>query len=170
MPLDQKRSKPDANRDPITKEPGAHPIGTAAGSSGGALAGAAVGAAVGGPVGALVGGTIGAVGGGLAGKGAAEKTNPTVEDTYWRDNYSTRPYVKTGNKYDDYQPAYRYGWESRERHTGRRFDEVENDLERGWQSAKGNSRLAWTEAREATRDAWHRLENRMPGDADNDGR
>jgi hypothetical protein len=100
----------------------------------------------------------------------AEKTNPTIEDAYWRETYKTRPYVKTDYNYDVYQPAYRYGWESRTRYEGRRFDEVENDLERGWDKAKGTSRLAWNEARDATRDAWHRIEERLPGDADRDGR
>ena len=61
----------DANRDPITNEPGAHPVGTGVGAAlGGAAAGAAAGA-FGGPVGAVVGGVAGAVAGGLAGKAAA---------------------------------------------------------------------------------------------------
>jgi hypothetical protein len=164
------RGEPDANRDPLTKEPGSHPIGTAAGSSGGAAAGAVLGAAVGGPAGALVGGAIGAVAGGAAGHKAGEKVNPTVEDAYWRENYTSRPYVDRSTDYTEYQPAYKYGWESRTRFADRKFDEVESDLERGWESAKGRSRLGWIEAREATRDAWHRVEERLPGDADRDGR
>ena len=39
----------DSNLDPITGEPGAHPVGTGVGATGGALTGAAIGA-VGGPV------------------------------------------------------------------------------------------------------------------------
>jgi hypothetical protein len=165
-----KKGEPDANRDPITKEPGAHPLGTAAGSSGGAAAGAVIGAAVGGPVGALIGGAAGAIAGGAAGHTAGEKVNPTVEDSYWRENYTTRPYVQRGTDYTEYQPAYRYGWESRSRFADRKFDEVETDLERGWESAKGRSALTWDRAKEATRDAWHRVEERIPGDADRDGR
>src|SRR6187397_403270 len=92
----------DANRDPITGTPGAHPVGTGVGAAGGAAAGAAIGA-VGGPVGAAVGLVAGAVAGGLAGKGVAEKIDPTVEDAYWRENYSKRPYVETGATYDAYQ-------------------------------------------------------------------
>ena len=147
----------DANRDPITGEPGAHPIGTGAGAAGGAAAGATVGA-IGGPVGAVVGGAIGAVAGGLAGKGAAEKVNPTVEDNYWRDNYSSRPYARADQSYDYYQPAYRYGWESRGQYAGRRYEDVETDLERGWDKAKGTSKLAWNDAKLAVRDAWHRVD------------
>src|SRR5215213_10205152 len=103
---------PDVNPDPITGEPGAHPVGVAGGGAGGAVAGAAIGTAVGGPVGTVVGGAIGAVAGGLAGKGAAESVNPTVEEGYWRENYKKRPYYQSDRDYDHYAPAYRYGWES----------------------------------------------------------
>ncbi len=43
------------NPDPITNEPGAHPIGTGVGAVAGGAAGAAAGAAIGGPVGAGIG-------------------------------------------------------------------------------------------------------------------
>ena len=44
----------DLNRDPITDEPGSHPVGTGVGATGGAVAGAAAGA-IGGPIGMAVG-------------------------------------------------------------------------------------------------------------------
>ena len=43
------------NRDPFTKEPGSHPVGTGIGSAGGAATGAGVGAVVAGPIGAVIG-------------------------------------------------------------------------------------------------------------------
>lgn len=151
---DKYNEEPDANRDPISGSPGAHPVGTGAGAAGGAAAGAAIGGAVGGPVGFAAGGVAGAVAGGLAGKGVAEAVNPTVEDAYWRTNYSTRPYVIAGTTYDVYQPAYRYGWESRGRYEGRTWDEVEDDLGAAWPNARGTSEMDWDDARLATRDAW----------------
>ena len=96
------------NRDPISDEPGAHPIGTGIGAGGGAITGAALGLA-GGPIGVAVGTVIGAVVGGLAGKGAAEAVNPTAEDAYWRDAYVGEPYYTDGVGYDEYAPAYRAG-------------------------------------------------------------
>jgi len=66
----------DSNLDPITGEPGAHPVGTGLGATGGALAGAAIGA-VGGPIGMTAGALVGAVAGGLVGKEVAEKVDPT---------------------------------------------------------------------------------------------
>src|SRR6186997_2081540 len=104
----------DTNPDPITGAPGSHPIGTGIGAAGAGAAGAAIGA-VAGPIGAAVGAVVGAVAGGLAGKGVAEAVNPTAEDAYWRENFSTRPYVAQGTAYDEYRPAYQYGWESRAR-------------------------------------------------------
>jgi hypothetical protein len=147
----------DENRDPITGAPGAHPIGVAAGAAAGGATGAAVGA-VAGPAGAVVGAAVGAVAGGLAGKGVAEAIDPTREDAYWRDNYRGRPYYDASTPYDVYQPAYRYGWESRARYPTRKFEDVETDLERGWDRAKGKSQLAWDRAKHATRDAWQRLD------------
>ncbi|MEP7261778.1 MAG: hypothetical protein ABI669_11275, partial [Usitatibacter sp.] len=90
-------SKGSLNKDPITGAPGAHPIGTGIGAAaGGMAAGAAVGT-VAGPVGTVIGAAVGAVVGGLAGKGVAEKIDPTLEEAYWRENYVNRPYVKSGS-------------------------------------------------------------------------
>ena len=147
-----------ANRDPITGEPGAHPVGVAGGAAGGAAAGAAVGA-IGGPVGAVVGGAIGAVAGGLAGKGAAEAVNPTVEDAYWREHYKSRPYYQSGKEYDYYSPAYRYGWEAAAKpdYRGRTFEAAENDLSHGWNRFRGGAKTEWNDVRHATRDAFDRV-------------
>jgi hypothetical protein len=42
-------------------------------------------------------------------------------------------------------------------------------LERDYDKYKGNSNLSWENAKLATRDAWHRVEKKLPGDADGDG-
>jgi hypothetical protein len=134
----------DANRDPITGAPGAHPVGTGLGAAAGGLAaGAAVGT-VAGPIGTAVGAAVGAIAGGLAGKGIAERIDPTAEDAYWRENFSDRPYVNKGSLYDDYQPAYRYGVDSYNTRyavgSGLGFDEVEPELATGWDKARGQAR------------------------------
>lgn len=103
-------------------------------------------------------------------KNVATGIDPKVEETYWRENYRNRPYFDGSVDYNEYAPAYRYGWESYNRYPGRRYDDVENDLERGWDNVKGTSRLTWERAKSAVRDAWHRIERALPGDADNDGR
>lgn len=150
---------PDSNPDPITGEPGAHPVGVAGGGTGGAVAGAAIGGALGGPVGAAIGGAIGAVAGGYAGKGLAETVNPTEETTYWRREHKTRPYVRKDTPFEHYEPAYRYGWEtaSRPEFANRSFDDAERDLERNWETYRGPSTTPWRDVREATRDSFERV-------------
>jgi hypothetical protein len=110
-------------------------------------------------VGALVGGAVGAIAGGAAGHAAGEALDPTVEGKYWRENFRNRPYYQTGRTYSDYEPAYRYGWESAGRpdYRDRRFDDVEKDLEKGWDRARGESGRTWYEIKDATRDAWSRV-------------
>lgn len=146
----------DANRDPLSGAPGAHPVGVGVGSlAGGAAAGAAAGT-VAGPVGTLIGAAAGAIVGGLAGKGVAERINPTVEEAYWRDNYTKRPYYQKGRDYNEYLPAYRTGWEGRLQHGDRSFDEVEADLQKQYGQARDPKSVEWDTGRLAARDAWDR--------------
>ena len=159
MPNEKGGRKQDENRDPISGAPGAHPVGTGAGALAGAASGAAIGTAFGGPIGTAAGGIAGAVVGGLAGKGVAEQINPTVENEYWRDHYSTRPYASAAQSYDSIQPAYRYGWESRSANTGKSWMDVESDLGEGWEKARGNSDMPWDRAKPAVQDAWDRIDN-----------
>jgi len=134
-----------------------HPVGVGVGAASGAATGAVVGSA-GGPIGTAVGTVVGGVAGGLAGKGVAEAINPKFEDEYWRESYSTRNYVRAGEDYETFAPAYRYGWESYSLYPRKRFDDVEPELRRGWERSEWNAGLAWDRAREAARDAWHRVE------------
>jgi len=150
--------KGDTNLDPLTGEPGAHPVGVASGAAGGGIAGALIGAAVAGPIGAGVGAVVGVVSGGLAGKGAAEAINPTTEHEFWRKEYWNRPYFTHGTPYEQYGPAFQYGWESFPIHTGKTFNEVEAQLGRDWESRRGKSQLSWNHAKGATHDAWERVE------------
>jgi hypothetical protein len=158
-----------ANRDLITGEPGSHPIGTGVGAALGGAAGT-----IAGPIGTAIGGVVGAIVGGLAGKGVAEKIDPTREDAYWRENYKTRPYIDANSSYDDYGPAYTLGVQAQSKYPGRGFDDVKGDLSREWNTSRGQSSLDWSRAQHATRDAWTRVsdsvERAIPGDADRDGK
>jgi len=163
-----------AKLDPALGPLGAHPVGTGLGAvAGGAAAGALAGT-VAGPVGTAVGAVAGAVAGGLAGKAIAKSIDPTAEEAYWRENYSSRPYVTKGANYDEYGPAFRYGVDAYGRYEGRSFEQAEPELMRDWDRAKGTSRLTWENAKHAARDAWKRLsdfvERATPGDSDHDGK
>lgn len=148
----------DMNRDPITGKPGSHPVGTGVGGIGGAAVGAAIGSAFG-PIGTLVGGTIGTLAGAATGHSVAERVDPTGETEHWRNESSTRSYYDTSKDYDrDYAPAYRYGTESRNTATDTAWDSNEGALKDKWDTVKGESRLAWSEARDAAKDAWDRTD------------
>ena len=115
-----------------------------------------------GPIGTAVGAAIGAVAGGLIGKGVAEGINPTAEHEYWRGNYASRPYAQAGKSYDEYGPAYQYGWEQQRKNGGKDFASVESTLKSGWDKARGKSTLAWDNARPAAQEcvATHRQQQR----------
>jgi uncharacterized protein (TIGR02284 family) len=153
----EEREDRDLNRDPITDEPGSHPIGTGIGAAGGAIAAGAAGA-VAGPVGAAVGGVLGAVVGGLAGKAAGEAINPTVEEAFWRENYSKESYYEQGRSFDDYSPAYRLGLSGRSRYDEDPWTEVEPRLAGEWEGTRGTSELDWNRARLASEAAWTRAD------------
>ena len=145
----------DFNLDPLTKEPGAHPLGTGVGAAvGGAAAGAVLGTFAG-PAGALVGAVAGAVAGGLGGKAAAESVNPTAEQAYWASAYEQEPYYEAGRPFTDYAPAYQLGAQARVQYPGT-FDEMETRLATHWESQKDRSLLSWQQARAATFAAWER--------------
>ena len=164
--MDNKVMTGNEHLDPLSGEPGAHPVGTGVGATLGAVvAGAAVGSVVG-PVGTVIGMAIGAALGGLAGKGVAETIDPTAEDAYWRQEYRARPYVDPNASYDSYGPAYSYGVAAFGRYEGRQFELIEPELASDWDTMRGRSDLSWDQARPAVKDAWQRMsEFRAQGDA-----
>ena len=152
-------NKGQANRDPISGAPGAHPVGTGLGAAAGGIAGgAAAGTLAAGPVGTVIGAAVGAVLGGLGGKAIAEHYDPTVEEAYWRGNFEREPYYQRGMTYDDYAPAYRLGGEARSRAADQSFEDVEGQLAEQYGEVRGRSRLEWEQARQATRAGWDRLD------------
>jgi uncharacterized protein YcfJ len=164
---------PDQNPDAITGAPGSHPVGTgvgaaaagAAGTAMGMAAGAAAGSVIPGPgtiIGGAIGAVVGAVAGGLAGKGVAEAINPTEEDAYWRGELQNRPYYSQGTDYNEYEPAYRYGYTAAALNQNRSWDDVQNDLGGGWEQYRGtNSNMDWDRAQQPARDAWDRASNKI---------
>jgi hypothetical protein len=116
-------------------------------------------------VGAIAGGMLGA----KAGGSVAEAVNPTEYNKYFESNYRNAPYYSAGRDWSDYEPAYKYGYDTYGQYRGQRFEDVEPQLERDWNSTKANSRLAWNEAKGAVKEGWHHIERALPGDADRDG-
>ncbi|OHE84796.1 MAG: hypothetical protein A2579_12600 [Lysobacterales bacterium RIFOXYD1_FULL_69_11] len=146
-----------------------HNIGSGTGAVAGAVTGAAVGSA-GGPVGSVVGAVVGGVVGAKAGDSIAEAVNPTEYHDHFKTEYKNTPYYTAGREWNDYEPAYQYGYDTYGQYRGQRFEDVESDLERNWDKTRAKSSLEWNEAKQAVRDGWHHIERRIPGDFDRDGR
>lgn len=165
----KKANEKKANRDPVTGEAGSHPVGTglgaavggAAGAAGAIAAGAAMGAA-GGPLGAAIGATVGAVLGADIGNAIGEKVNPT-QLVWWEEHYSTRPYVKKGEDFAAYEPAYRSGLELARLHKGKKFEELAPSIENNWNLSRGDSQMEWNDARPAVEDAFYQSSRYNPG-------
>jgi uncharacterized protein YcfJ len=146
-----------------------HSIGEGTGAVAGAVTGAAVGSMAG-PAGTVIGAVVGGAAGAKAGGGVAEAINPTEYNRHFESTYRDTPYYTAGREWNDYKPAYQYGYDTYGQYRGQRFEDVEPQLARDWDATKANSRLGWNEAKGAVRDGWHHIERAMPGDADNDGR
>jgi len=88
----------------------------------------------------------------------------TYDEAHYRATYRDAPYYSTGRNWTDYAPAYRYGHLARDAHPDERFEEVEAQLADDWLRCRAGSRLLWTEARGAVRDAWRHHDD-IAGDA-----
>jgi hypothetical protein len=139
-------------------------LGIGAGAVAGAIAGAAVGA-VGGPVGIAVGAVAGGLVGGKAGDSVADSINLDSYRAHFQHEYSRAPYYVSGRSWEDYEPAYRYAFDARERYPDQQFEQVEALLQQDWDA----SGMSWEEARPAVRDGWQFIESALPGDGDRDG-
>lgn len=149
------REKPRKNTDPITGEPGAHPVGTGVGAAGGTITGAALGAAIGGPTGTAVGTVVGGIAAAYGAHGVAEAMNPTIEEEkYLRERHQKQPFVKAGYTYAHYAQAYRTGYEGFHKYPGKAYEKIENDLALDYERNKAESALPWDHARHAVRAAW----------------
>ena len=139
---------------PVRKD---HSFGAGTGAVAGAVTGAAIGSAAG-PVGTALGAIAGSVLGAKAGDSIAEAINPTEYGAHFEREFERRVPAGAAHGWDDYAPAYRYGYDTHGRHAGRRFEDVEAELERGWDAARGDSRLDWAGAREPVQQGWQHLD------------
>jgi uncharacterized protein YcfJ len=148
------------NLDPLTGEPGSHPVSTGAGAITGGLLGAAAGGLVGGPVGSLVGIGVGAFAGGLGGHKIADAIDETDEENHWRREHSGQPYGPEAD-YELYHEAYRVGYRGAIKYPrDARYEDIEADLAADY-GAHGAG-LPWDKAHHATRAAWERARARLP--------
>ncbi len=144
-----------------------HPLAATVGAIAlGGATGAVMGTVVG-PVGTVIGAVAGAVVGALGGDAIASSVGEAAECPAWRDSYASRSYVAAGSSYDDYRPAFALGEDARRRYVHQNFDDIQDGLAGEWHGARGDSTLAWDQAKHAVRmhgDGSRKRRNRPGGE------
>ena len=144
----------------VSGEPESNLAAVGGGGIAGAAAGAVVGTAVGGPVGGAIGAAVGAVTGAAAADQIQDKLDPKLEEVYWQENYRNQSYYRSGDLYESYLPAYKFGWESamNREYANRDFQEIEAELKNEWIGK--HSDRDWTSDRQIIHDAFIRIRQR----------
>jgi uncharacterized protein (TIGR02271 family) len=77
---------------------------------------------------------------------------------YYRNDFNAR-FAAEGGRYEDYEPAYRYGHDLRDdpRYAGRSWDEFEADARKDWEARHPGSAGAWDRMKAAVRRGWERV-------------
>jgi uncharacterized protein (TIGR02271 family) len=91
---------------------------------------------------------------------AGQETTATANyDDEFRRDFQTR-YASTGGNYEDYAPAYQYGFQaaSDTRYQGRNWDEVESDVRSDYGRRYPNS--AWDRVKDSIRYGWDKVTGR----------
>ncbi|MEO7965690.1 MAG: hypothetical protein ABIT38_17405 [Gemmatimonadaceae bacterium] len=96
---------------------------------------------------------------GKTGSRGSAASDWTSEESYWRNNWSSRPYAAADRTFDNYRPGYRYGYESANQMKGRSWSDAENDLRSGWDTYahRGEGRSTWEQIKHSVKDAWERV-------------
>jgi hypothetical protein len=85
------------------------------------------------------------------------------DDDYYRRDWQSS-YASLGGTYDDYAPAYRYGYSLRDdaRYANRDWDAIEADARRDWETRYPGS--AWERMKGAVRRGWERTKDALTPD------
>ena len=95
--------------------------------------------------------TIGSGGVGAHGGGGSVTT---YSDAWFRDEMADIAGLQADRGYEHYEPGFRHGWESAERHRGRSWAEAAPEVERDWRHQHADSE--WVEYHGAIRHAFER--------------
>ena len=81
---------------------------------------------------------------------------PENEAAYWREQHSKQPYARNSS-YEQFEHAYRTGYDSYQKYRGKSFDEVEESVANDYEAGKPNSALPWDTVRPAVNSVWDRM-------------
>ena len=76
---------------------------------------------------------------------------------WWQNNFRTRSYVTDDREFDNYEPAYRFGYESANRYRGQNWTDIEPDLRNDWDKYEAHGNSTWDNVKDSVRDAWDRV-------------
>ena len=82
--------------------------------------------------------------------------DPRKEAAYWREQHPKQPYAKDYS-YDQFEHAYRTGYNSFLKYPGKTFGDVEDDVALGYEKEKPGSALPWDTVRPAVDSVWDRM-------------
>ena len=82
-------------------------------------------------------------------------TDASVESSVYRSHFDSN-YAQSGERWEQYQPAYRYGetLRSDDRFQGRTWDDIESDVRTDWEAANAGP---WEKFKASIRHAWERV-------------
>ena len=81
----------------------------------------------------------------------------TRDRDWWRSSFQNRPYATADRRFEDYEPGYRFGYESANRYRGRNWNEVEPNLRTDWEKYEHRGSSTWENVKDSVRDAWDNL-------------
>ena len=102
-----------------------------------------------------------------AAAGVGEAVDPG-EDAYWRDVYEEWPYYRDDFTYEDYEPAFRLGYNAGSAHRRPYDDNIGAELQVQYERRRHGSPVEWDDARHAVRDAYRRRVEQSLVDANAD--
>ena len=72
----------------------------------------------------------------------SSEIDPEKEAAYWREQHLKQPYAQNYS-YEQFEHAYRTGYNSFLKYPGRKFDEVEDSIASDYEEAKPGTALPW---------------------------
>lgn len=75
------------------------------------------------------------------------------DDSVYRSHFASN-YGTGGERYEDYAPAYSYGYDMANKYTGRQWDDVQGDLRTDWESRGSGGAANWEKFKAAIRHGW----------------
>jgi hypothetical protein len=94
--------------------------------------------------------------GGKSNQSGSSKVDAEKEAVYWREQHAKQPYAKNSS-YEQFEHAYRTGYDTFFRYPGKTFDEVEDSVAAEYEKAKPASALPWDTVHPAASAVFNRL-------------